>query len=49
MLSAVLLSACALQPQVLPITPRLDVSGAAHRGDRVVDIAVDQDGDVIAW
>ena len=23
--------------------------GAAHRGDRVVDIAVDQDGDVIAW
>lgn len=23
--------------------------GAAHRGNRIVDIAVDQDGDVIAW
>ena len=32
-ISAVLLAACALQPQVLPITPRLDVSGAAHRGE----------------
>lgn len=32
-LCAMLLTACALQPQVLPITPRLDVSGAAHRGD----------------
>ncbi len=32
-LGAALLAACALQPQVLPITPRLDVSGAAHRGD----------------
>ena len=32
-LGAALLAACALQPQVLPITPRLDVSGAAHRGE----------------
>ena len=31
-LSVALLSGCALQPQVLPITPRLDVSAAAHRG-----------------
>ena len=27
------LAACALQPQVLPITPQLDVSQAPHRGD----------------
>ncbi|MBK8957750.1 MAG: hypothetical protein IPM80_04795 [Proteobacteria bacterium] len=32
-LGTALLAACALQPQVLPITPRLDVSGAAHRGE----------------
>ncbi len=32
-LCAALLSACALQPQVLPITPQLDVSSAAQRGD----------------
>ena len=32
-LCATLLTACALQPQILPITPSLDVSGAAHRGD----------------
>lgn len=32
-LCAALLSGCALQPQVLPITPRLDVSAAPHRGD----------------
>ena len=32
-LCAALLSACALQPQVLPITPQLDVSGATQRGD----------------
>lgn len=32
-LAAAQLTACALQPQVLPITPRLDVSAAPHRGD----------------
>ena len=32
-LSSLLLTACALQPQVLPITPQLNLSGAAHRGD----------------
>ena len=32
-LCTALLSACALQPQVLPITPQLDVSSAAQRGD----------------
>ena len=31
--TCVLLAACALQPQVLPITPQLDVSRAPHRGD----------------
>ncbi len=33
MLFCALLAACALQPQVLPITPQLNVSTAAHRGD----------------
>ena len=31
--SCIVLAACALQPQVLPITPQLDVSRAPHRGD----------------
>lgn len=31
--AGLLLAACALQPQVLPITPQLDLSDAPHRGD----------------
>ena len=31
--TCIVLAACALQPQVLPITPQLDVSRAPHRGD----------------